>query len=52
VTFPSTLDGRKVCLSWKLGEPEVLHWHEVDAGYRQRRSLTVEGAAAGGATAG
>jgi hypothetical protein len=52
VTFPSVLAGRKVCLSWKLGEPEVMYWHDVDAGYRQRRSLAAEGMSAGGATAG
>lgn len=42
VTFPSILDGRRVRLSWKLGEPEVLYWHEVDAGFRQRRPLVAE----------
>lgn len=47
VTFPSTLDGRRVCLSWKLGEPEVLFWHEVDAGYRRRKSLTADAMTAG-----
>jgi hypothetical protein len=40
VAFPSILDGRRVCLSWKLGEPEVLYWHEVDAGFRRRQPLT------------
>jgi hypothetical protein len=46
VTFPSILDGRLVSLSWKLGEPEVLYWHEVDTGYRQRQSLTADSVAA------
>jgi hypothetical protein len=46
VAFPSTRDGRRVCLSWKLGEPEILHWHEVDAGYRRRKPLTAETVAA------
>ena len=46
VTFPSALDGRRVCLSWKLGEPEVACWHETDAGYRQRRPLLADGVAA------
>jgi hypothetical protein len=46
VIFPSVLDGRRVCLSWKLGEPEVLYWHERDAGYRQRRPLAAEGVTA------
>lgn len=39
VTFPSMLKGRRVRLSWKLGEPEVVYWHESDAGYRQRHRL-------------
>ena len=37
--FPSMMDGRVVFLCWKLGEPEVLHWHELDAGFRGRQSL-------------
>ena len=40
VAFPSLLDGRKVCLSWKLGEPEVIYWHDAGAGFRQRQPLT------------
>jgi hypothetical protein len=47
VTFPSVLEGRRVSLSWKLGEPEVLYWHEVDAGYRQRQPLTADSVASG-----
>src|SRR5690242_10176139 len=29
VDFPCRIDGRLVFLCWKLGEPEVLHWHEL-----------------------
>ena len=47
VDFPAVLDGRKVHLCWKLGEPEVLYWHEVGAGFRERQPL-VEGSLAGG----
>ena len=32
VDFPSVLDGRKVALCWKLGEPEVIYWHDPEAG--------------------
>lgn len=39
IDFPSLMDGRIVYLCWKLGEPEVLHWHELDAGFRGRQSL-------------
>lgn len=40
VDFPSEMDGRIVYLCWRLGEPEVLHWHELDAGFAGRQSLT------------
>jgi len=40
VDFPSSMDGRIVYLCWKLGEPEILHWHEIDAGFVGRQSLT------------
>jgi len=39
IDFPSMMDGRLVYLCWKFGEPEVLHWHELDAGFAGRRSL-------------
>jgi hypothetical protein len=40
VDFPSRMDGRIVYLCWRLGEPEVLHWHELEAGFAGRQSLT------------
>lgn len=40
VDFPSLLDGRIVYLCWRLGEPEVLHWHELEAGFSGRQPLT------------
>jgi hypothetical protein len=46
VDFPAILDGRPVYLCWKLGEPEVAHWHELDAGFAGRQSL-VAGVSAG-----
>ena len=36
VDFPARLSGRTVFLCWRLGEEEVLHWHEVEAGYLGR----------------
>jgi hypothetical protein len=47
VTFPSVLDGRKVCLSWKLGDSEVLYWHEEGSGFRRRRPIVAESSTAG-----
>ncbi len=46
VDFPSLLDGRLVYLCWKLGEPEVLHWHDIEAGFGGRQPL-VAGSVAG-----
>lgn len=42
VDFPTLMDGRVVYLCWKLGEPEILHWHEVDAGFQGRQALPME----------
>ncbi|NLX99793.1 MAG: DUF2203 domain-containing protein [Rhodopirellula sp.] len=42
IDFPAILDGRQVYLCWKLGEPEVLYWHELDSGFAGRQSLTVD----------
>ena len=41
VDFPSMLDGRLVFLCWRLGESEVMHWHEIDEGFTERQSLGV-----------
>jgi hypothetical protein len=49
VDFPSMMDDRLVFLCWKLGEPEVLHWHELDAGFRGRQSLVAESMSPDGA---
>lgn len=40
VDFPSLIDDQVVYLCWKLDEPEVLYWHELDAGFRGRQPLT------------
>jgi hypothetical protein len=42
VDFPSLLDGRVVFLCWRLAEPEVLYWHEIEAGFAGRQPLTAE----------
>ena len=39
VDFPSEMDGRPVLLCWKLNEPEIAYWHEVDGGYAGRQPL-------------
>jgi hypothetical protein len=42
VDFRSRREGREVFLCWKLGEEEVGHWHEVDAGFAGRQPLQPE----------
>jgi len=37
--FYSIMDGREVFLCWRLGEPEVSHWHDLDAGFSGRLPL-------------
>ena len=37
--FPYQMDGRVVYLCWKLGEPEIRFWHEVEDGYTGRQPI-------------
>lgn len=39
VDFPAEMDGRPAYLCWRLGEPEVAHWHSPDDGFQGRRPL-------------
>jgi hypothetical protein len=45
VDFPTIMDGHVVYLCWKLDEPEVLFWHELDAGFAGRQPLPADGKA-------
>ncbi|HEY2412764.1 MAG TPA: DUF2203 domain-containing protein [Pirellulaceae bacterium] len=47
VDFPCQMDGKLVLLCWKLGEPEVLYWHDLDSGFGGRQPLTA-GSVSGG----
>lgn len=49
VDFRSFMDGREVYLCWLLGEEEVGHWHELDAGFAGRQSLLAGSASDGSA---
>jgi len=42
VDFPSEMGGRHVLLCWRLGEPEVQFWHEIDSGFGGRQPLSPE----------
>jgi hypothetical protein len=39
VDFPTVIDGEDAYLCWRLGEPEVTHWHSPDDGFQGRRPL-------------
>ena len=39
VDFPSERDGRVVYLCWRLDEPDIGYWHELDTGFRGRQPL-------------
>src|SRR5437764_13694181 len=40
VDFPCKMDGRLVLLCWRLGESEVLYWHDLESGFGGRQPLT------------
>jgi len=42
IDFPARMGNREVYLCWKLGEPEVAHWHELDAGFAGRRKIKAQ----------
>lgn len=42
VDFPAEREGRRVWLCWRLDEPCVAHWHELDAGVAGRQPLAEE----------
>ena len=39
VDFPARFDDRDVLLCWRDGEDRIEHWHELEAGFRGRRSV-------------
>jgi hypothetical protein len=39
VDFPSLREGREIYLCWKIDEPTVAFWHDLDTGFRGRRPL-------------
>jgi hypothetical protein len=40
IDFPALFQHREVYLCWKLGETSVDSWHEIDAGYAGRQSIS------------
>lgn len=45
IDFPAQRAGRKVWLCWRLGEGELTHWHELEAGFTGRKPIDAEFAA-------
>ncbi len=41
IDFPHMMDGRIVFLCWKYDEPEIQHWHDLDAGFDGRQPLAL-----------
>ncbi|MBM3996103.1 MAG: DUF2203 family protein [Planctomycetes bacterium] len=39
IDFRHLRDGKEVYLCWRLGEPEVAHWHELNSGFSGRKKL-------------
>lgn len=40
VDFPTMIDGKPALLCWKLGEPSVLFWHDLESGFSGRQPIT------------
>jgi hypothetical protein len=45
IDFRCQMDGREVYLCWKLGEPAIQYWHELDSGFAGRQPLGESGPA-------
>ena len=39
IDFPSRFRGQEVYLCWKLGEPDINHWHSVHEGFAGRKPI-------------
>lgn len=39
VDFYSLRDDRPIFLCWKLGEPHVAHWHDIETGFTGRQPI-------------
>src|SRR5437879_2053327 len=39
IDFRHMRDGKEVYLCWKLGEPEIGHWHDLNSGFSGRQRI-------------
>ena len=40
VEFPAIVNGRQVILSWRVGESQINHWHDLGQDSHERRLLS------------
>ena len=40
VDFYSIVDGKEIFFCWRLGEKDIVHWHDLEAGFRGRMPIT------------
>jgi hypothetical protein len=48
IDFPGRIHGREVYLCWRLGEPEVLYWHDLETGFAGRQKIQLARSASDG----
>jgi hypothetical protein len=39
IDFPALFEGRKVWICWRLDEPAIAWWHELEAGFAGRKAI-------------
>ena len=39
IDFRHLRDGKEVYLCWRLGEPEIAHWHDLNSGFSGRKKI-------------
>ena|SRR5258708_5112600 len=42
IDFPCWMNDHEVYLCWRLGEPEVNHWHELNEGFSGRQKVMAD----------
>ena len=47
VDFPSIIEGQEAFLCWKLGEPRIEYWHDLEEGFAGRKPIDPEEPASG-----
>ena len=40
VEFPAVVHGRQIALSWRVGESQISHWHDLGRDSQERRLLS------------